>query len=107
MLLGDGFWAADPPKAYVDALGGATRDELPTGLAALVRTGDRHGLRAVHLRVASADDWDRYEWTLIANGERHLAAHADAPEAAYLREWNDRSRERLLGPGGRGTWASR
>lgn len=103
VLLGDGFWAAEPPQAYLDALGGATRDELPDRLAALVRHGDAHGLRAAHVRVASDDDWDRYEWTLIANGERHLAAHPDAPEAAGLREWNDRSREQVLGPGGRGT----
>jgi SAM-dependent methyltransferase len=103
VLLGDGFWAAEPPQAYLDALGGATRDELPDGLAALVRHGDAHGLRAAHVRVASADDRDRYEWTLMANGERHLAEHPDAPEAPGLREWNERSRALLLGPGGRGT----
>ncbi|MGZ4272083.1 MAG: SAM-dependent methyltransferase, partial [Solirubrobacteraceae bacterium] len=77
--------------------------ELPDGLPALVGSGDRHGLRAMHVRVASEDDWDRYEWTLIANGERHLAANPGAPEAADLRELNDRSRARVLGPGGRGT----
>ena len=66
---------------------------------ARARTATRHGLRAAHVRVASEDDWDRYEWTLIANGERHLAEHPDAPEAAGLREWNDRSRELLLRPG--------
>jgi SAM-dependent methyltransferase len=103
VLLGDGFWAAEPPQAYLDALGGATRDELPDGLGALVGAGDRHGLRAVHVRTAGEADWDRYEWTLIANGERHLAAHPDAPEAEALRAWTDRARARVLGPGGRGT----
>ncbi|MGZ6695820.1 MAG: SAM-dependent methyltransferase [Solirubrobacteraceae bacterium] len=103
VLIGDGFWSAEPPQAYLDALGGATRDELPDGLPALVGSGDRHGLRAMHVRVASEDDWDRYEWTLIANGERHLAANPGAPEEAALRELNDRSRARVLGPGGRGT----
>jgi hypothetical protein len=39
----------------------------------------------------------------MANGERHLAEHPDAPEAAALREWNEQSRALLLGPGGRGT----
>jgi hypothetical protein len=57
----------------------------------------------VYVRVASAADWDRYEWTLTANGERFLADHPDAPEAANLRAWNDASRDRILGPGGRGT----
>jgi cyclopropane fatty-acyl-phospholipid synthase-like methyltransferase len=102
VLVGDGFWAADPSDAYLEALGGATRDELPE-FAGLVRAGEPHGLTAVYVRVASEADWDRYEWTLIANAERFLAEHPDAPEADELRAWNDASRDRVLGPGGRGT----
>jgi cyclopropane fatty-acyl-phospholipid synthase-like methyltransferase len=103
VLLGDGFWAREPPGAYLEALGGATRDELPDGLAALARAGEPHGLRAVHVREASQADWDRYEWTLIANGERFLQAHPDAPDGPALREHVDAARDRVLGPGGRGT----
>jgi cyclopropane fatty-acyl-phospholipid synthase-like methyltransferase len=102
VLLGEGFWAREPTDAYLHALGGATRDELPD-FAALVRAGDRHGLTAVHVRVASEADWDRYEWTLISNGERFLATHADAPEAADLRAWVGAARDRITAPGGRGT----
>jgi cyclopropane fatty-acyl-phospholipid synthase-like methyltransferase len=102
VLLGDGFWARDPTDEYLQALGGATRDELPD-FAGLVRAGDRHGLTAVHVRVASEADWDRYEWTLIANGERFLAEHADAPEADELRAWVGAARDRITAPGGRGT----
>jgi SAM-dependent methyltransferase len=102
VLVGDGFWAQEPSDAYLDALGGATRDELPD-FVGLVRAGERHGLAAVYVRVASDADWDRYEWTLIANGERFLAEHPDAPEAANVREWKDAARDRILGPGGRGT----
>jgi cyclopropane fatty-acyl-phospholipid synthase-like methyltransferase len=102
VLLGDGFWAREPTDAYLQALGGATRDELPD-FAGLVRAGDRHGLTTVHVRVASEADWDRYEWTLIANGERFLAEHADAPEADDLRAWVDAARDRITVPGGRGT----
>jgi cyclopropane fatty-acyl-phospholipid synthase-like methyltransferase len=47
--------------------------------------------------------WDRYEWQLIANAERFLAAYPGAPEADELRECNDASRDRVLGSGGRGT----
>jgi len=54
-------------------------------------------------RVASEADWDRYEWTLIANGERFLAEHSDAPEAEDLRAWIDAARDRVTAPGGRGT----
>jgi cyclopropane fatty-acyl-phospholipid synthase-like methyltransferase len=102
VLVGDGFWAREPTDAYLQALGGATRDELPD-FAGLVRAGDRHGLTAVHVRVASEADWDRYEWTLIANGERFLAKHADAPEADDLRAWVGAARDRITAPGGRGT----
>ena len=102
VLLGDGFWAHEPTDAYLQALGGASRDELPD-FAGLVRAGDRHGLTAVHVRVASEADWDRYEWTLIANGERFLADHADASETDDLRAWVGRARDRILAPGGRGT----
>ena len=102
VLLGDGFWAREPTAEYLQALGGATRDELPD-YAGLVRAGERHGLTAVHVRVASEADWDRYEWTLIANGERFLADHPDAPEAGDLRAWVARARDRITAPGGRGT----
>jgi cyclopropane fatty-acyl-phospholipid synthase-like methyltransferase len=102
VLLGDGFWAREPTDEYLRALGGATRDELPE-YAGLVRAGDRHGLTAVHVRVASEADWDRYEWTLIANGERFLAEDPDAPEADDLRAWVGRARDRITAPGGRGT----
>jgi cyclopropane fatty-acyl-phospholipid synthase-like methyltransferase len=102
VLLGDGFWAREPTDEYLRALGGATRDELPE-YAGLVRAGDRHGLTAVHVRVASEADWDRYEWTLIANGERFLAEQPAAPEAADLRAWVGRARDRITAPGGRGT----
>jgi cyclopropane fatty-acyl-phospholipid synthase-like methyltransferase len=102
VLLGDGFWAREPSDAYLEALGGATRDELPD-FAGLVRAGEPHGLIAVYVRVAGEADWERYEWTLTANGERFLAEHSDAPEAEELREWNDSSRDRILSPGGRDT----
>jgi cyclopropane fatty-acyl-phospholipid synthase-like methyltransferase len=102
VLLGDGFWAREPTDAYLEALGGATRDELPD-YAGLLSAGEHHGLRAVHVRVASDADWDRYEWTLIANGERFLAEHAEAPEAGDLRAWVGAARDRIMAPGGRGT----
>jgi hypothetical protein len=81
---------------------GATRDELP-GWAGLVRTASVPGLRAVWASVASEADWDRYEWTLIANGERWASEHPDDPAAADVLAWVDAARERLLAPGGRET----
>jgi SAM-dependent methyltransferase len=100
-LIADGYWRHDPDPAYLAALG-ATRDELPDW-AGMMRTASAPGLRAVWASVASEADWDRYEWTLIANGERWAAGHADDPAAPDVLAWVDGARERLLAPGGRDT----
>ena len=100
-LIADGYWRREPDPAYLEALG-ATRDELPDW-AGLMRTAAVPGLRAVWASVASQADWDRYEWTLIANGERWAAEHADDPAAPDVLAWVDSARERLLAPGGRDT----
>jgi SAM-dependent methyltransferase len=102
VLLGDGFWRREPSAAYLEALGGATRDELPD-LRGLVAAGTAAGLRPVSVRVSTDDDWDRYEWTLVANGERYAAAHPDEPGVDALLAWVERARARVLLPGGRET----
>jgi SAM-dependent methyltransferase len=102
VLFGEGYWRREPPAAYLEALG-ATADELPYGLGDLVRGGEAHGLRSVHLAVAGEDDWDRYEWRLIRNGERALAQLGEGPDADALRAWVGRARGRVLGEGGRDT----
>jgi SAM-dependent methyltransferase len=103
VLFGEGYWRREPPAAYLEALGGATADELPLGLAELVAGGERHGLRALQLAVASEDDFDRYEWRLIRNGERAAAQLGDEADARQLRAWVDAARQRVLGEGGRDT----
>jgi SAM-dependent methyltransferase len=102
VLFGEGYWRRDPPAAYLEALG-ATADELPYGLGDLVRGAEAHGLRSVHLAVAGEDDWDRYEWRLIRNGERAAAQLGDDPDARALRAWTGAARDRVLGEGGRDT----
>ena len=102
VLLGEGFWRRDPSPAYLQALGGATREEL-THLPGLLRAGDAHGLRPVAVRIASDDDWDAYEWTLIANGDRYATAHPERPGVAELRAWVEEARGRCLLPDGRDT----
>ena len=100
-LLADGYWRRDPDPDYLDALG-ATADELPDW-AGLIRTATVPGLRAVYASVASEADWDRYEWTLIANGERWAAEHPGDPAAPDVLAWVGAARNRLLAPGGRDT----
>jgi SAM-dependent methyltransferase len=100
-LVADGYWNREPHPDYLRALG-ATADELPDW-AGLMRTAAVPGLRAVYASVASQADWDRYEWTLIANGERWAAEHPGDPAADDVLEWVDAARHRLLAPGGRDT----
>lgn len=98
-LVGEGFWQREPTESYLrDALGGATKDELPTheGLLEGVRAA---GWEVVAEAVASDEDWARYEETLIAQGEAHLENDPD-PD---LRAWVDSARARWEHPDGKTT----
>jgi len=99
VLLADGFWQREPDPALLEALGGASRDELPT-YEGLLRACRAAGLEPVWLATSSRRDWEDYEWSLIANGDACARAH---PEAEEVRDWIGRARERLLAPGGRDT----
>jgi SAM-dependent methyltransferase len=94
VLLGEGFWRREPTPEYLDALGGATPDEF-ADYAGLIRTGIEAGLTPLYAVVAGERDWDRYEWTLVLNGER-----SGDPD---VRAWVRAGRDRYLAPGGRET----
>jgi SAM-dependent methyltransferase len=93
VLLGEGYWRAEPSAEYLQALG-ATADELPD-YGGLLRAAEAAGLTPLWSCAASERDWDRYEWTLVLNAERH------GGEA--LRERAAEARRRLALPGGRET----
>jgi SAM-dependent methyltransferase len=99
ILLADGFWQREPDPAFLEALGGASPDELPT-YEGLLRAGLKAGLEPVWVATSSQRDWEDYEWTLIANGDAYVRAN---PGAREVRDWIDRARTRLLAPGGRDT----
>jgi SAM-dependent methyltransferase len=101
VLLGEGYWRREPDPRYLEALG-ATADELPD-YAGLIAGALEAGLTPLYAAVAGERDWDRYEWTLVLNGERHAAAHPDDPETDDLRAWVRAGRDRYLAPGGRDT----
>ena len=94
VLLGEGYWRRPPSEAYLEALGGASPDEL-AGYGGLLRAAEEAGLVPLHAWVASEADWDSYEWRLILNSER-----SGLPE---LHERAARARGRLGLPGGRET----
>jgi SAM-dependent methyltransferase len=102
VLLGEGYWCQPPSAEYLDALGGASADELPD-YSALMRAAEQAGLTPLHASVASEADWDRYEWRLILNAERWAAANPEDLGADVLRERARSARERMTMPGGRET----
>jgi len=90
-LYGEGFWRCPPSAAFLDALGGATADEL-ADLDGLHDAALGAGFDVVHESIADDRDWAIYESTLAANAERD-----GGPDAlAYAR----RIRERRALPGG-------
>ena len=94
VLLGEGYWMREPTPDYLEALGGASRDELPS-YGELFAATEKAGLTPLWSCVASERDWDRYEWTLVLNAERH--------GSEQLRERAAAARRRLTMPGGRET----
>jgi SAM-dependent methyltransferase len=95
VLLGEGYWMREPSPAYLQALGGASADEL-SGYDGLMREAQHAGLTPLYASVAGPGDWDRYEWRLILNAERWAAAHPEDPGAGVLRERAERARARLM-----------
>ena len=94
VLFGEGFWQRPPSGDFLEALGGATVDELSDldGLHAAIRDA---GFEIVHQSLASEQDWAAYEETLADTAERH-----GTPDTlAYAR----RIRDRRALPGGTDT----
>jgi SAM-dependent methyltransferase len=94
VLLGEGFWAREPSAAFLDALGGATPDELGS-YDELLAAARAAGFDVAFEARASEADWARYEEGLAERAERAGGAEA----AEYAR----RIRERRALPGGTDT----
>jgi SAM-dependent methyltransferase len=95
VLLGEGYWTRPPSAAFLDALGGASADELPLRLDALRDAATAAGFAVLDTRTASTRDWAAYEEGLAAEAERY----DDADAVAYARA----IRERRALPGGTDT----
>jgi SAM-dependent methyltransferase len=81
VLLGEGFWTREPSAAFLEALGGATADELPLGVDALVAAARAAGLEPLATAQASESDFASYEEALAAEAERY----DDEDARAYAR----------------------
>jgi SAM-dependent methyltransferase len=69
VVYGEGYWREPPSAAFLEALGGATEDELDNlgGLRTRVLSA---GFDIASLTEAGEADWAAYEETLAANAER-------------------------------------
>jgi SAM-dependent methyltransferase len=101
VLLGDGYWRQAPGDAYLDALG-ATIDDMLDWHETLA-IGAAHGLTLVKALPSSVEQWDAYEATWAANGERYAADHPGEPGLAEFLEWIRNGRRRYTELGGRDT----
>ena len=91
VLIGEGYWVRPPEPDYLAHLD-ATPDEFRDHRGN-VQAGIDAGLIPLHAFVASADEWDEYEWKYSRSIERYaLEQPADPDVPAMLeriRRWRD------------------
>ena len=101
VLLGDGYWRKPPGDDYLRALGAAIDDMR--GWQATLAIGEPYGLTLVRALPSSVEQWDGYEATWAANGERYAAEHPGEPGLAEFLDWIRNGRRRYTELGGRDT----
>ena len=101
VLLGNGYWRQPPGDDYLRALG-ATIDDMLDWRATLA-IGAPHGLSLVRALPSSVAQWDDYEATWAANGERYAAEHPGESGLAEFLDWIRNGRRRYTELGGRDT----
>ncbi|WP_170211992.1 SAM-dependent methyltransferase [Saccharothrix australiensis] len=92
LLLGDGFWAAEPNARTLETF---DRDEFEP-LDGLVDLALAAGFRLLNLTTATSDEWDSFESRWCASRERWLLEHPDHPEADEVRAIVDEHRDGWL-----------
>ncbi|MDJ0976825.1 MAG: methyltransferase domain-containing protein [Planctomycetota bacterium] len=82
LLLGHGFWAEEPPAAYLEAT------ELPADTLAThehnLDVVARTGCELVDVSISTRDAWDHFEGTILANHEQYAAANPDEDGVAEM-----------------------
>lgn len=78
VLVGHGFWSAPPPAGFLSATG-IPEGELGDHIAN-IETAEELGLRSLYTCVATRDEWDHFEGTIIYNVERYALAHPESPD---------------------------
>jgi SAM-dependent methyltransferase len=91
VLIGEGYWQKAPSVEYLAHLE-ATKDEFRDHRGN-VQAGIDVGLVPLQASVASADEWDDYEWKYSASIERYAIEQPDDPDVpamlSRIRRWRD------------------
>jgi len=91
VLIGDGFWAKAPAVEYLAHLE-AVADEF-LDHRGNVQAGIDVGLIPLHAVVASADEWDEYEWKYSRSIESYALEQPGDPDVRAMleriRRWRD------------------
>jgi SAM-dependent methyltransferase len=91
VLIGEGYWVKAPATEYLAHLE-TTADELLDHHGNL-QAGIDTGLIPLHAVVASADEWDEYEWKYSRSIERYAMEQPADPDVPAMleriRRWRD------------------
>lgn len=96
VLLGEGFWQRTPTPAELAAMWPGASVEEHHDLATIAEVAVDAGFRVEWIETASNDEWEEFESRYQADVEVWLAANADHPEAAALRDRVERHRSSYL-----------
>lgn len=91
VLIGEGYWKRKAPAEYLALLNGHETEYLDH--RGNVQAGIDAGLVPMHAVVASADEWDEYEWKYARSIERYVREQSEDPDASAMsdriRRWRD------------------
>jgi SAM-dependent methyltransferase len=91
VVVGEPFWLAEPPEAFLEALG-VQRDDFLTH-EGNVRAGEALGLRLAYAAVSSQDEWDHYEALAWLAAEDYVREHPDDSDVENILAFNARYRD--------------
>ena len=94
VLIGEGYWAKAPAAEYLAHLE-TVADELLDHRGNL-QAGIDAGLIPLHAVVASADEWDEYEWKYSRSMERYAMEQPADPDVPAMLERSRRWRDAYL-----------
>ena len=97
VVVGEVFWAAEPPSAYLEAQG-MSKDEYVSH-EGNVGIGEAQGLTLVHSVVSNQDDWDRYGGLSWLAAYDFMVENPDDPDLTEIEARTVKDKENYLKSG--------